>query len=224
VTFAWEPVAPVPGERRSEDQTPARVAVTAMAVDGRPLFRGRVPEEAPSGVSADGGGVPAAAMAGSQVSFEVPPGEIKLRLVVEGPRGQALDSATREMTVPDFTTPQVSIATPEVFRAKTARDIQNIKAASGRPPTADRSFTRTDRLFIRATAYAPGNTTPTMAARLLNRNGDGMSDIPVRTPAPGAMEIDFPLSNLAPGDYLIELSAKAGQGAAQTLVAFKVGR
>jgi hypothetical protein len=38
------------------------------------------------------------------------------------------------------------------------------------------------------------------------------------------VEIDFPLSNLAPGDYLLELSAKAGQGTAQKLVAFKVGR
>jgi VWFA-related protein len=224
VTIAWEPVPLAPGERRSDDESAARVAVTAMAVDGRPLFRGRVPEEAPAGSSAEGGGAVVAARAGSQASFEAPPGELKLRLVVEGPRGQVLDSATREITVPDFTAAQVSFATPEVFRAKTARDIQNIKQSAGQPPTADRSFMRTDRLFIRATAYAPGDTAPTMAARLLNRNGEAMSDIPIRSSGPGAVEIDFPLSNLAPGDYLLELSAKAGQGTAQKLVAFKVGR
>ncbi len=226
VTFAWEPIAAAPGERRSDDETAARVAVTAMAVDGRPVYRGRVPEEAAAGTSADGGAVaPASARPGSQVTFEAPPGQIQLRMVVEGPRGQVLDSATREMTLPDFTAVQVSIATPQVYRARTPRDIQNIKKAESTvPPTADRSFARTDRLFIRTAAYAPGDATPAMAARLLNRNGEPMADVPVRTPTPGAAEIDFPLSGLAPGDYLIEVSARTEQGTAQKLVAFKVGR
>jgi hypothetical protein len=185
-----------------------------------------VPAEAGVGTSADGGAAaPSPATAGSQVTFEAPPGQIQLRMVVEGPRGQVLDSATREMTLPDFTAVQVSIATPQVYRARTPRDILNIKKAESIvPPTADRSFARTDRLFIRTAAYAPGDAVPAMAARLLNRNGDAMADVPVRTPTPGAAEIDFPLSGLAPGDYLIELSAKTEQGTAQKLVAFKVGR
>ncbi len=53
VTFAWEPVPPVPGERRAGDEGVAYVTLTALAPDGRPLFRGRVPDQ--GRVDADGG-------------------------------------------------------------------------------------------------------------------------------------------------------------------------
>ena len=45
VTFAWEPIPPVPGERRPGDESVAYVTLTALAPDGRPLFRGRVPDQ-----------------------------------------------------------------------------------------------------------------------------------------------------------------------------------
>ena len=48
VTFAWEPVSPVPGERRAGDEGVAYVTLTALAPDGRPLYRGRVPDQAAS--------------------------------------------------------------------------------------------------------------------------------------------------------------------------------
>jgi VWFA-related protein len=225
VTFSWETVPVAPGERRSADEAATRVAVTAVAADGRPLFRGRVPEDTPVATSADGGGGPQpAAPTGSKIAFDAPPGQIQLRLVVEGPRGQVIDSVTRELTLPDFTAVQVSLATPQVFRARTPREIQNMKRSGEALPTAERSFSRTDRMFIRTSAYTPGDAAPAFSAQLLNRNGDRMADMPVQTPVPGSVEIEFPLSNLAPGDYIIELTAKTDQGSAQEYVAFRVGR
>jgi VWFA-related protein len=225
VTFAWEPISPLPGERKDPADAAARVLLTAYAADGRPLFRGRIPEEPPVASSADGAGTPTPASApGTLASFEAPPGALQMRIVVEGARGQVLDSATRELTAPDFTAVQVSLSTPQVFRGRSPREIQIVKKSSTAAPTADRSFSRTDRLFIRAAAYAPGTAVPVVTAKLLNRNGDPMADIPVQSPTPGAAEIDFILSNLAPGDYLLQLTATADTGTAQQYIGFRLGR
>ncbi|MGB2713167.1 MAG: VWA domain-containing protein [Vicinamibacterales bacterium] len=236
VTFAWERIAAVPGDRR-ESEPAARVVLNAMAPDGRPIFRGRVPED-----GADGGGSappststsstaaasaasPAgSAPAGSVATFEAPPGQLQLRITVEGARGQVIDSLTRELTLPDFTKVEVTMGTPRVFRGRTVRDIANIRANPGSIPTADREFSRAERLLIRVDAYTPGGITPKVTARLLNRTGQKMSDLPVQVPEGGGAELELPLSALPAGDYLIELNAAAESGTAQEMIAFRIGR
>ena len=215
VTFAWEPVAAVPGQQ-SEDP-PARVALTAIASDGRPVFRGRVPEEpaAPAATTPKGG----------STTFEVPPGQLDLKMVIEGARGQVIDAVGRELTVPDFSTVTMSFGTPKVFRVRTIPELQALKKKPDAVPTAEREFSRTDRLFVRVDAYAPGGLTPPVTARLLNRAGQSMSDLPVRQGATGQSELELALSPLAAGEYLIELNAKSESGStAQELIAFRVGR
>jgi hypothetical protein len=225
VTFAWEPIPAVPGESRHGENAPARVALTAVSPDGRPLFRGRVPQEdAAGGPPSTGATTTPGTPAGSQVSFDAPPGQVQVRMTVEGQSGQVIDSATRELTLPDFSKVEVSFSTPEVFRARTPRDVQTVRKATGAIPTADRIFGRTERLFIRTQAYTPGNATPEFTAKLLNRNGDPMSDVPFVNPEPSRLELEFALSNLAPGDYLIQLQAKTPSGTAQEYVAFRVTR
>jgi hypothetical protein len=147
-----------------------------------------------------------------------------MRIAVEGARGQVLDSATRELTLPDFTAVQVSLGTPQVFRARTPREIQNVRNSPDALPTPGRSFSRSDRLFIRANAYAPGESVPAITAKLLNRTGEPMIDLPTTTPTPGHAEVEFALSNLAPGDYLVQLVAKTETGTDEEYVAFRVGR
>ncbi len=215
VTFAWEPVAAVPGERRAEGTDPARVVLTVTSPDGRPVFRGRVPEEIPVGTASATGG---------SVNFDAAPGQLQLRMVVEGGRGQVLDSVTRELTLPDFTKVQVSFGTPRLFRARTARDMAGLKANPAAVPAANRDFSRAERLLVRADAYTPGAVAPAVTARLLNRTGQAISDIPVQTGADGSVELELALAPLAAGDYLIELNAKTEAGSAQELLAFKIGR
>jgi VWFA-related protein len=219
VTFLWEPAPPIPGQAA---ETPAaRVSLTAVSRDGRPLYRAKVPEQP----AASTGTPPVVGVAeGGITSFDVPPGPLDLRIVVEGSRGQVLDSVGRELTVPDFTQVQVSFGTPRVYRVRSVPELQALKAKADAVPTVDREFSRTDRLHIRVDAYAPGGITPTLTARLLNRAGTSMSNLPVQTPAARSAEIDLPLSPLAAGEYLIELNAKTESGTAQELIAFRVGR
>jgi hypothetical protein len=186
----------------------------AVGRDGRQIFRGTVPDDAT-----------AAAAKGGAVSFDAPPGQLQLKMTVEGTRNQVIDTLGREITVPDFTSVTMSFGTPRVFRARTIPELNAIKTNPNAIPTTEREFSRTDRLYIRADAYAPGGITPPVSARLLNRAGQQMSELKVQQ-APGKpAEVELPLSPLAAGEYLVELNARSeGGSSAQELVAFRVGR
>jgi len=220
VTFVWEPVSRPPGERQSgAGEQPARVMLTAVAPDGSPYFRGRVPTALPTAPPPTNG----ASAAAQRISFEVAPGKMQLRVAVEGSTSQVLDSEVREIAVPDLTAPQTLFSTPEVFRARTLRDFQQLKADPDAVPVAGREFSRTERVLVRVAAYGPANSVPMIKVRLLNRGGQPLNDLMV-TPAPGspgASQIELPLSGLAAGEYLVEISAGDASDAKE-LVAFRL--
>ena len=212
VTFSWEPAPAAPG--RPVEDPPARVALTAIAPDGRPVFRGKVPD--------DPGATPSK---GGAVSFDVPPGQLDMKMVVENPRGQVIDTLGRQLTVPDFTNVSMSFSTPRVYRVRTIPELTALKANPNAVPTTERQFSRTDRIYVRVEAYAPGGITPPITARLLNRAGQSMADIPVQQ-APGHYaELELGLSSFAAGEYLIELNSRSeGGSTAQELIAFRIAR
>jgi VWFA-related protein len=211
MTFVWEPAPRVPGDRTEQA---SRVMLTVVGEGGAPIFRGRVPETPTPSV---------AATSGARVTFEAPPGKVQLRLSVEGAASEVLDSETREVPVPDLTSPQTVLGTPEFFRARTLRDFQMMQADTKAVPTATREFSRTDRVLVRVPAYGPGGTPPAIAAKLLNRAGDPMSELP--TTAPGSNAIEVPLARLSPGEYLVEITAgdpAAAGDAIKEVVGFRV--
>jgi hypothetical protein len=157
------------------------------------------------------------------VSFDAPPGPLSLRLIVESARGQVVDSSTRDLTVPDFVQTQVSIGTPRVYRVRTMRELGVIKANANAVPTPGREFSRAERIFVRVDAFANGGAVPEVTARLLNRTGQAMSDVPVQANAGQPFQLDMPLASLAAGEYILELNAKTASGTAQEMVAFRVG-
>ena len=65
--------------------------------------------------------------------------------------------------------------------------------------------------------------TPTVSGRLLDRRGQPLTDLPVATAA-DAPEIRLPLGSLGPGDYVVELTTRSGDTAAQQFVAFRLVR
>src|SRR5437867_2637432 len=229
VTFVWEPAPKTPGEtsaaRRAE---PSRVSLMAVGPDGSPYFRGRVPDVVLASAASAGSTTPAAGgttapKGPSRVTFDVAPGKMQLRVSVEGNGSEVLDSEVREINVPDLTSAQTVFGTPQLLRARTVREYQQLKTDPDAVPVAAREFTRTDRLMIRVPAYGPGATAPALSVHILNRAGQPMSEL---TAAPaansGEQQIEVPVAGLAPGEYLVEIKAGGESGEAKELLGFRV--
>jgi VWFA-related protein len=232
VTFVWEPIPRQPGDRPGSGDQPSRVSVMAIATDGSPIFRGRVPDAVVAsterrlpGASAASGAAGAdnpPRAAPSRVVFEAKPGPMQLRLSVEGASAGVIDSEVREIVVPDLTTTQTTLGTPAVFRARTPRELQQLKSDAQAVPATTREFSRMDRVFVRVVAYGAGS--PAVSAHLLNRAGQPMSELTVTPPVAPATEsiVDVPLAGIAPGEYIVELKADGGGGEAKELVGIRV--
>jgi len=226
VTYVWEPLPPVPGEKRPE---PSRVSLVADAAGIGVYFRGSVPEASAAagatGAAAPAGATPAAGVrAPSKVSFDVRPGKLQLRTSIENAAGQVIDAAQQEFAIPDFSEQKVALSTPLVLCAHTARELQALSRDADPTPTALRQFRRTDRLLIRFSAYAPRAAAPAVTVRLLNRAGQTMSDLVLKPPDAAAAfyQVDLPLAGLSPGEYVIEVKAAADGGEAAELIAIRV--
>jgi len=211
VTLVWEPLPTPPGERR---EAPGGVAVLVAGPAGDLLYRGRAPE----GRSGTAGASP------HRLVFEVPPGEVELRLTVEAQGGGTLDQEIRTVDLPDFTVPEVKLGTPRVFRGRTVGELRALAGSAEAVPVALREFSRTERLLIRFDAYGPGGTPVEPTAALLNRGGDRMADVPVTAATVGGThQIDLALAGLPPGEYLVEINVTGADGDVSELVPLRVG-
>jgi VWFA-related protein len=231
VTLVWEPLPPTPGLRREQ---PGRVSVLAADAKGDLVFRGRTPDAAlaaggpPTGPNDTGAATRSLAAPPTntphKLVFDAPPGKMELRLTVEGAGGLGtLDNEIKTIDVPDLTAPQAALSTPRVFPARTARDFQALAADAPATPVATREFSRTERLLIRFDAYGAGTERPTVTATLLNRSGQKIADLTVApATAGGTHQIDFGLNTIPAGEYLVEITAKAGSGEAKELFAVRV--
>src|SRR5262245_5299962 len=214
MTFLWEPVPRAPGDPVRPEGGPARVSITAVAPDGSPYYRGKIPE----------GNSSTPVTAGSKISFDAQPGKMQLRVSVESAGAEVLDSEVREVVVPDLTAPQIVIGTPAVYRGRTVPEYQRLKTDPQAMPTAAREFSRTERVFIRVPAYAPGTSAPAVTAKLLNRTGQSMGDLTVANAAghPDSKDVELSLASMPPGEYVVEITA-TGQGEpVKELVGFRV--
>ena len=227
VTFVWEPLPKAPGDRADRAE-PTRVSLMALGADGSLVFRGRVPDVAVAStapaVSVAAANASGAAPRGAQrVVFDAPPGKVQLRVSVEGPASTTLDTETREITVPDLTSPTALLGTPFVLRARTIPELNKLKADPDAVPTAAREFSRTDRLVVRVPVYGPGGTTPPLKVHILNRAGSAMNELTAAAgPRPGEQQIDLAVAALPPGEYVLEIKAGDQDSDAKELVGFRI--
>jgi hypothetical protein len=224
VTFVWDALPPVPGLERSQ-----RVSVALQASRGaRVYYDGTVGDPPPAGDAARpaAGATERAAAppAPALATFEAEPGTLQVRITIKGEKGETLDSEMRDLPVPDLTEMRVALSTPAVYRTGNAREYQALLASPSPVPTPAREFRRTERLVVRFAAYAPGSEQPAVSARVLNRMGKGMADLPVKAPQPPATvyQLDLPLAGFAAGEYLIEVKATGPSGEAVGLVPIKI--
>jgi hypothetical protein len=214
VTFVWEPTGAVPGDRRV--RTPSRVAFKALGADGTTVFDGPVRPTGAASLDARGD-------TDARAVFEVPPGRVRLQMSIEDSAEQPIDVDVREIIVGDLRAP-VAIGTPEVLRARTARDVRALDANPDAVPVAAREFSRAERLVIRVPAYAPESVTPTVTARLISGTGQSMRQLTLDAAATpdGRARIDLSLAGLAPGEYSVEIAAVSPAGEAKDTLRFRV--
>ena len=204
VTFVWEPVSTNQSQR---GESASEVTLMAMSDNGA-YFRGPVPARRSDS---------------PRVEFEADPGVLELNVAISDASGDVIDRAVHEVTIPDFTGTDVALSTPAVVRARNEPEMRQVVADLDALPTASRYFRRTDQLLVRVEAYTPGGAPAAMTARLLNREGTSMRDLPIERPAPDApYQMTLQLASFPRGDYLIEISAAAGDDVATTLVAFRI--
>jgi VWFA-related protein len=198
ITFVWTPTPAVPGVRQ---ETPARVGLLAGGANSDLYFRRKVEP--------------------GKIEFEVPPGAVDLEITVEDAGAEVLDRETRKLTVPNMGV-GMTFSTPQLFRGRTLPEFQKLAADPAATPATEREFRRTDRLLVRVGAQS-GTSSPTLTARMLNREGGEMSSLTV-TPAGfnNLSQIDVPLANSAVGEYVIEITARDGPEQSSTLVAIRV--
>ena len=210
VSVVWE--ASPQGTRAGEGQ-PARVSLTASNGKGELFFRGKA-EADPEAPGRPRGG---------RTTFTAPPGPLDLRVVIEGSGGEVLDTEAKAIMLPDYNAAGVTIGTPQLFRARTARDIAVLRADAAARPVAARDFSRTERLLLRFAAWGPAGAAPVVKARLLNMRGEFVADLPAPSLLPdGGFELELPLAPYAPNDYLIELKAGEGAEGGRVLTALRI--
>lgn len=212
VTFVWEPSIAVPGDRARP--IAARLELTVFGAGDAVVFEGPVLPTGP-------GRVEAAGSEPLRAAFDAAPGPLRLRMKIQDASRQEVDSDVREIAVRDLRG-AVVIGTPEFLRARNAREFRTLDSAPEAVPVSSRQFSRTERLLVRFPAYAPEGQQPSVSARLLNRLGQPMRTLEVRSAADGGHEIDIMLAGLATGDYQLELSATSPAGHTTEVVGFRV--
>jgi len=186
VTFVWEPAGQVPGDRRVK--TAARLEAKVVGSDGATAFQGTVKER-------------------SSAVFDVPPGRVTLTSAVEDSAGQRIDSDIRDVVVRDLRG-AVALGTPEVFRARTARDLRELGTDAVAAPVAVREFSRAEHLVIRVPAYAAAQA-PVVSATLVSPAKQSMRQLAVEQANESSplARIDLPLAGLASGEYSVMIAA-----------------
>jgi VWFA-related protein len=198
VTVTWEPRQAPPRNQHVDS-----IVLKATTDDGRVLFQDRL---------------------ASRATFDAPPGHIQLEMTVQGDDGKTLDTDYRGMDVPNLRVTRPTFATLQIMRTRSAREFALVSADEGATPVSSREFSRAERLLIRIPIYGADETTPEVAATLLNRNGTPMRSlnlVPAALPA-GVVQFDLPLSSLAPDDYRVELAVKGTAPEVKTVVLFRV--
>ena len=111
---------------------------------------------------------------------------------------------------------------PEFVRARTPRALKDVTTTATPTPTC--TFARAEGVLVRAPAYDPTGSWVRVSARLLNRAGQPIRDIPAigGTMAELPSRFVLPLAGMAPALYHVEFVASNRNGTVKNRVAFRV--
>jgi VWFA-related protein len=155
--------------------------------------------------------------------FTLDPGEYELRYSARTADNSVADRWTQPLTVPDFASATVSLATPKIYRSKSLAEFRTIRAARDPVPAVVRQFGRTDRVLVDAECYTSGaGETPTVEAHVMTRDGRELTALPVPDLVNGRARFELPVGSLGQGTYLLRVRAKLGATETELLTAFRI--
>jgi len=209
VTLVWETASATPPAEPADRVD--HVTVTATSIYGDTLFNGRVAADAQAGRPT------------GRVTFEAPAGAVRARVVAENAKGLRLEDQDVTLDVPDVAAGNPVITAPAVYRGRTVRDIQLLRADASAVPAVTREFSRTERLLLRFQVYGPAGVAPAVTMQLLNREGGVMAALPPPTAtADHGYEADIGLGPFPAGTFVIEIDADFAGTKTRTLLAIRV--
>jgi VWFA-related protein len=157
-------------------------------------------------------------------TFEAPPGAVQIALRVMNKEGEVVDRETRTVAGPDPAA-ALSLTTPVVHRARTPAEARAMQATAHPSIHAGREFVRADRVIVRVLAHGTQAPGAKITARLINRRGATLVQLPVNAANPGGEhQLELPLTSIAAGEFAIAFEASAGGSKAEALVPFRVVR
>ncbi len=160
-------------------------------------------------------------IAAGLVTFDAVPGTIHLRRTLNDSGGSLAGRQDTTLDVPDFAATPLSIATPVLYRARSAIELRAIQGASP-SPFAGRQFERTDRIIVRFDVAGASAADATVTVTLLSRLGNKLANMPLKKTAAGLYEIDLPIGSVGRGEYVFQFDASHGADQAKALLSFKV--
>jgi VWFA-related protein len=202
VTVAWEPTD------RLGNRAATRLEVERLTLDGT--------------VDGPTQGIPRGESAArASAKFAMAPGRAILRYTSYDPAGELLDRWAQDISVPDLSTDAVALATPRFLLARSPFELRALLSSTDATPTASRRLRKSDRLLVELEAYASAGT-PELTIELLNQRGESLVALPVPEPKSGLPRVEIPLQSLAPATYLLKVTAKAGDSAAEQHASFRI--
>jgi VWFA-related protein len=205
--------------------------------DGRPAIRvAWVPRAAANGAAFKPAQVAAVATRGETkvfdgpvdaggVSFAAPPGPMKITVTVKDSAGEVIDRDARTIDVPDAEAAALWISSPALFRSQNIREFRSLDRSPGAVPYAGREFARTDRLVVRLGVHGTLAANAKVTARLTSQWGKDLTELPLtRVSDADQYELDLPLTSVARGDFMIALTATAGETVARAIVPIRIVR
>jgi len=155
--------------------------------------------------------------------FALDPGEYEIRFSARTVDNSVADHWAQALTVPDFASARVSLATPKFYRARSLSEFRTIRAARDPVPAVVRQFGRTDRVLVDAECYTAGTSeTPRLDAHVMTRDGHELTALPVPDLVNGRARFELPVGSLGQGTYLLRVRARIGSAETELLTAFRV--
>jgi hypothetical protein len=146
-----------------------------------------------------------------------------LRFTARSAEGEPLDRWEEPLSVPDFSSAAVALATPKFYIASSVQELRELQASADPTPRALRTFRQTDRVFIQLECYAaPGAGPLSVTAELLSADGKGLRSLPDIEMKEGRTRFEVPVRGLGKGTYLFRARAKVGEQQMEHVVGFRV--